>query len=69
MSENEIVRFLHCKKCLEEMPVGASPKEFQDIQVGLTQTGVMVWCKRHDIEVTHIKFNEEIEIPPCAHCH
>ncbi len=32
-SENEIVQFLHCKRCGENIPPGMSPSAYQDIEV------------------------------------
>jgi len=63
-SENEIVGFFHCKDCGKEIPPGMSPKEYQDIEVGWTEIGLQVWCKRHDFSIIHIDF-EGHKHPAC----
>jgi len=48
--------YLHCGKCLDEMPDGVSPQEWSDVQAGWTDKGLQVWCNRHDCNVVHIDF-------------
>lgn len=55
-ADNNILMFLHCGKCLNELPDGVSPKEFSQIQVGWSKEGVQVWCNRHECNVVHIDF-------------
>lgn len=54
-----IEAYLHCGKCLDELDKGeidASPKEYQQIQVGWTVEGLQIWCLRHNCNVVHIDF-------------
>jgi hypothetical protein len=45
----DILAFLHCKQCLEEVPVGQSPAEFARVNVFLANPeGIVLWCVRHD---------------------
>ena len=58
---NEIVTFIHCKTCLDEFyhtdkGTGLSPREYAQVEVGFTNPGVQVWCKRHEVNVMHIDF-------------
>lgn len=53
---NNIKRFFHCRKCLEEKPEGVSPREWAQLEVGFTIAGMQVWCKRHDCNVCHVDF-------------
>ncbi len=55
-NENEIVQYLHCAVCLNELPVGLSPREFAQLEVGFTVAGLQVWCKRHEVNVMHVDF-------------
>ena len=55
-NQNCINLYLHCGKCLKEVPEGTSPREYQRIQVGWTDRGLQVWCVRHDCNVVHIDF-------------
>lgn len=53
-SEEAIFTFLHCSRCVHEMPVGESPKTWARTQAGITPHGLMVWCTRHDMPVIHM---------------
>jgi hypothetical protein len=53
---NAIGVFIHCRKCLIELPIGVSPREWAQVEVGWTRPGFQVWCKRHEINVLHIDF-------------
>jgi len=55
-STNEIVQFMHCAECLEQKPVGVSPREWAQLEVGWTPVGIQVWCRRHEVNVCHIDF-------------
>ena len=46
----EIGMFFHCTLCIEE---DVWP---QELEVGWTEAGVQVWCKRHQRNVIHIDF-------------
>jgi len=54
--QNKIVAFMHCGKCLNEMPSGVSPKTWAQLEVGWTKLGLQVWCKRHDLNVMNLDF-------------
>ena len=53
---NSIVMFFHCRRCLEEMPEGTSPREWAQLEVGWTQIGLQVWCRRHEVNIMHVDF-------------
>ncbi len=53
---NDISMFLHCKKCLEELPKDTSPREWVRIEAGWTKKGLQVWCVRHEINVMALDF-------------
>ena len=53
---NEIITYLHCALCIEELPDDESPKSYTMYEVGYTRQGIQVWCKRHDCNVIHIDF-------------
>jgi hypothetical protein len=48
--------YLHCGKCLEERPLGQSPRDWARLSVGWTDKGLQVWCARHDVNVMHVDF-------------
>jgi len=52
-SANEIHSFLHCGRCIDEMPDGVSPREWSRTQTGMTGHGLQVWCLRHDCNVAN----------------
>ena len=51
--KNKIKMFVHCAKCLDEVEniEGESPSSYSDYDFGYTETGIQLWCNRHD---THI---------------
>ena len=54
---SEIVSYLHCGKCIAELPPDKSPQEYAALEVGITSDGgFQVWCKRHNSNVTHATF-------------
>lgn len=55
-STNEISAYLHCAKCLEEMPKGTAPRDWARVQAGFTPLGIQVWCNRHECNIVHINF-------------
>ena len=52
-----ILDYFHCKKCLDELPAGMSPADYQEIEVGGTAKGIQVWCKRHEVNIIHLDFD------------
>jgi hypothetical protein len=55
-TRNVIAAFFHCRKCLQELPRGESPRSWAQLEVGFTEIGLQVYCKRHEINVMHIDF-------------
>lgn len=53
---NNIKRFFHCRKCLDEKPIDQSPRDWAQLEVGFTIAGIQVWCKRHECNVCHVDF-------------
>jgi len=52
----EINQYLHCGKCIEEIPDGLSAQEWQQLEIGYTAKGLQIWCRRHDCNVCNIDF-------------
>ena len=55
-NQNQIQAYLHCVKCLDEIPDGVSPQEYAMTQAGWTPQGMQVWCNRHNCNVVHMDF-------------
>lgn len=55
-NELSIHQYLHCGRCLEELPDGISPRDWAQNEVGMTKQGIQVWCRRHECNVVHIDF-------------
>lgn len=53
-SDNTITSYIHCKKCMDEMPGDVNPQEWERLDVGFTDRGIQVWCFRHNCNVIHI---------------
>jgi hypothetical protein len=57
---NEITDFVHCLQCIEEFQAGAggdeAPRDYARLEIGWTEIGLQIWCKRHESNVAHIDF-------------
>ena len=53
---HKIIYYLHCELCIREKPDDKSPREWQSIEAGWTETGFQVWCKRHNCNIVHVDF-------------
>ena len=51
---NRVKKYWHCEKCMYEKPDGVSPREYGNYEIGMTDYGLEIWCKRHDVRVTHM---------------
>lgn len=48
--------YIHCAKCIVELPKDQSPQQYGSLELGWTKLGLQVWCKRHKCNVMHIDF-------------
>jgi hypothetical protein len=55
----EIKTFFHCRRCILELPDGISPRDWAQNEVGFTEIGLQVWCRRHNANIIHIDFEGE----------
>lgn len=53
---NEIQLFFHCANCMVLKPASQSPREWARLEVGWTEKGFQVWCKRCEMSVVNIDF-------------
>lgn len=49
-----ITQYMHCKKCLKQIPDGVSPRDYARLEAGITKEGFQVRCVRHEMNVYHI---------------
>lgn len=54
----EIVEYFHCGKCMDEIPDGMSLREYGYCEMGFTDFGIEMWCKRHDELVAHFNLTD-----------
>jgi hypothetical protein len=54
----EIGLFVHCAQCIRERPPGISPADWMALELGWTEIGLQVWCRRHQRNVMHIDFED-----------
>ena len=55
-ARREGANYLHCTRCMFELPRGKSPALWARLSVGVLPDGLQVWCERHDAEVVRIDF-------------
>jgi hypothetical protein len=49
---NQIVGYMNCGFCQDELPDDQSPEEYSWVQAGVTSDGrVQVWCIRHQATI------------------
>ena len=52
---------LVCAQCYDDVAQGytdaASLQDYARLDVGFTDKGLQVWCRRHDLNVVHIDFD------------
>ena len=51
--KREIRLYAHCRTCHASKPANQSPSDWCRLDCGLTDTGLLVWCKRCKKEVAH----------------
>ena len=53
--------YVHCNKCIKELPEGMSPAEFADLEIVIIQGHYLgVGCKRHSIPVVIFDISEQL---------
>lgn len=55
-TQNVINKFFTCTLCHEDKPRGVSPQEYSRLDVGFTDRGLQVWCRRHQVNIVHLDF-------------
>ena len=51
-----IKAYVHCAACLRERPDCIPPQKWSRLDVGWTDQGLQVWCRRHECNVVNIDF-------------
>tara|TARA_B110000971_G_C20034728_1_gene513517 strand:+ start:2328 stop:2582 length:255 start_codon:yes stop_codon:yes gene_type:complete len=54
-----ITNYVACSKCADEVANLTPPESLQNyaaMDVGFTDWGVQVWCRRHKVNIVHIDF-------------
>lgn len=58
---NHIKEPIVCARCLDDFSNGgsdaASLRDFMRIDVGFTETGLQIWCQRHEANICVIDFD------------
>ena len=58
---NNITAHVVCQSCLQEYQNIINPsfalRDFIAIDVGFTEIGIQIWCRKHDKNICHIDFD------------
>lgn len=58
---NSIKQPVVCQKCFDEFSTGqtdaGSLQHYARLDVGFSDRGLQVWCRRHDLNVVHVDFD------------
>jgi hypothetical protein len=61
VKSTEIISFMHCKKCVEELPKGFSPREYINIEIGVNLDNQMLLsCVRHGEHVGAFTLKDDL---------
>jgi hypothetical protein len=55
-TDKQIESFIHCPLCIAECPQNRTAEDWSQLDVGWTDVGLQVWCRRHRQNVLHIDF-------------
>jgi hypothetical protein len=61
----------HCRNCLPQKPLNQSPSEWARLDAGLTERGLLIWCKRCRMtieEFTPFKLDQVLKTAECEFC-
>ena len=56
--QSDILSFIHCKQCLNELPTNTTPREWVKIEAGRTEIGLQIWCIRHERNIVHLDLRQ-----------
>lgn len=65
--ENKIHSYMHCGRCLAELPPNESAESYARLSIGATKDGIQVWCVRHNRHVGHFLLKKPLT-PTCDAC-
>lgn len=60
LAPDHIEQFITCSACYQEMPGNVAPAEWARLNVGFTETGIQIWCVRHQLNVADINVGEDM---------
>ncbi len=69
--QRRIIMNACCRNCEARRPANQSRQDWSRLDVGLTDTGMQVWCRRCRMQVAHFTpqdIQEWIDDPPGCDC-
>jgi hypothetical protein len=57
MTESKITHLFCCRLCIAEVPLDIPLKQYQSVEMGMTEKGFQLWCKRHACNIVNIELN------------
>ena len=63
IKSDEMVAYLSCAMCMEELPEDMSPREYGNLEIGINiDNQMLVGCARHDKHVAAFTLHEQVNI-------
>lgn len=58
---DDVIGYLNCNDCVQERPVGVSPREYVNLEVGITENNVLkINCVRHEKEAGQFPLRDNV---------
>jgi len=63
IKSHEMVAYLSCAECMEDMPMDLSPREYGNLEVGINiDNQILIGCVRHEKHVAAFTLHEQVNI-------
>ena len=63
IKSREMIAYLGCNICIEELPEGMSPREYGNLEIGINiDDQMLVGCARHEINIGAFTLHEQVNI-------
>ena len=63
IKSHEMIAFMSCKQCMDELPMDMSPREYGNLEIGINiDNQMLVGCVRHDAHVGAFTLHHQVNM-------